>query len=176
MRQAERQFGTRRRRPTDRFSPRLRRGGGPSLRGEAVEEPGAARPLECVLAAAAGLPARGVRRVPGLRGVVVAQALAVVMAHHGGAGGAARPVLAGAVLAGREGGAVGLRAGEDVVGVGLIATAVHGLALLGQGGLLGELVPGAVEVGHAGGHHLTLGVLPWSVSDTVLGVDGRLGT
>src|SRR5207249_8910855 len=49
---------------------------------------------------------------------------------------ALRPVAAGAVIAGCERGAVGLRAGQDVVHVGCVATAVDQLPLLGQRRLL----------------------------------------
>ena len=45
-----------------------------------------------------------------------------------------------------EGGAVGLRAGEDVVLVRLVAAALDHLALLGERRLLGEVVVGAVQV------------------------------
>src|SRR5262249_49619575 len=101
------------------------------MRREAVEQPVAAGALEIVLAAAAVRAARRVRGVPRLRGVVVAQTLSVVMADHRRALAALRPVAAGAIVAGRERGAVGLRAGEDVVHVRGVATAVDGLALLG---------------------------------------------
>src|SRR5215470_13737599 len=110
---------------TSSFSGRL-------VRREAVEQSRAARAAQRVLAAAAALTARGMRRVPRLRGVVVAQPLAVVVAEHGRALATARPVLARHVLAGRERGAVGLGAGEDVVRVGLIAAAIDGLPLLGE--------------------------------------------
>src|SRR5207249_5691323 len=103
---------------------------------EAVEEAVAAGTLEIVLAAAAVGPARGVRRVPGLRRVVVSQALPIVMADHRRPLAALRPVAAGAVIAGCERGAVGLRAGQDVVHVGCVATAVDQLPLLGQRRLL----------------------------------------
>src|SRR5438105_15449413 len=63
-----------------------------SVRREAVEQAVAAGALEIVLAAAAVRPARGMRRVPGLRLDRVAQAFAVDVAEHGGALGAAGPV------------------------------------------------------------------------------------
>src|SRR5437016_11555757 len=88
-----------------------------SVRREAVEQAVAAGALEIVLAAAAVRPSRGMRRVPGLRRVVVAQALPVVMPDHRGALAALGPVAAGAILTGRERGAVGLRSGQDVVHV-----------------------------------------------------------
>src|SRR5439155_447255 len=114
-----------------RPSPRCQRAAVRLFRGEAVEEAVAAGALEIVLAAAAVGPARGVRRVPGLRRVVVAQALPIVMADHRRPLAALRPVAAGAVIAGCERGAVGLRAGQDVGHVGCVATAVDQLALFG---------------------------------------------
>src|SRR2546427_12972982 len=63
------------------------------VRREPVEEAVAAGGAQRILAAAAPLPARGMRRVPRLRGVVVAQALAVVVPDHRRALAAARPVL-----------------------------------------------------------------------------------
>src|SRR4029450_11365194 len=56
------------------------------LRDEAVEEAVAAGALQIVLTAAPVRPARGMRRVPGLRRVVVAQPLPVVMTDHRRAG------------------------------------------------------------------------------------------
>src|SRR5688572_14188532 len=99
------------------------------------------------------------------------------MAHHRGAGGAAAPVAAGAVVAGRERRAVGLRAGENVVAVRRVAAAVDRRTLLAQRVLLAELVVRAVQVGDAGGDHRALGVLPGTLADAVLGVDrvGALG-
>src|SRR5438132_2907823 len=110
-----------------------------SVRREAVEQAVAAGALEIVLAAAAVRPARGMRRVPGLRLDRVAQAFAVDVAEHRGALGAAGPVAAGAILAGTERGAVHLRAGERVVLVGRRrAAAGNGIALLVERGGLGQ--------------------------------------
>src|SRR5260221_3956686 len=69
------------------------------VRGEAVEQTVAAGASQIVLAAAAVGSARGMRRIPRLGRGVVAQALAVAVADHGCAFGAARPVAAGSVLA-----------------------------------------------------------------------------
>src|SRR5207245_9742280 len=93
--------------PADRVlqvrpSPRRQRAAVRLFRGEAVEEAVAAGALEIVLAAAAVGPARGVRRVPGLRRVVVAQALPIVTADHRRPLAALRPVAAGAVTAGSD--------------------------------------------------------------------------
>src|SRR5215831_19070210 len=138
-----------------------------SVRREAVEESRAAGALEIVLAATPARTARGMRRIPRLRGIVVAQALTVDMAEHDGAGRVARVILARAVLAGREGTAVGLRAGERVVHVGRVAAAVDDAALLVERCLLGELVVGAVQVVDTGGDDLTLGVGPRTLADAV---------
>src|SRR6266436_9136036 len=141
------------------------------LRGEAVEEAVAAGALQITLAAAAVRAARGMRRVPGLRHVVVAQALPVGVADHRRALTALRPVAARAIVAGREGGAVRLGAGEDVVHVRRVAAAVDLLALLRQRRVLGEVVL-AVELGHVLRDDGALGVLPGAAPDAVARVDG----
>src|SRR6059058_5360641 len=163
--------------PADRVlqvrpSPRCQRAAVRLFRGEAVEEAVAAGALEIVLAAAAVGPARGVRRVPGLRRVVVAQTLPIVMADHRRPLAALRPVAAGAVIAGRERGAVGLRTGQDVVHVGCVATAVDQLPLLGQRRLLGDVVARAVQLSEILGDDGALGVLPRARADAVARVDG----
>jgi hypothetical protein len=66
------------------------------------------------------------------------------MAKHGGALRTARPILAGHVLVGLKGGAVRLRASENVVPVRLVATAIIHLTLLGERGLLSEII-GAMQ-------------------------------
>src|SRR2546426_72034 len=110
------------------------------------------------------------RRVPGLRHVVVAQALPVGVADHRRALTALRPVAARAIVAGREGGAVRLGAGEDVVHVRRVAAAVDLLALLRQRRVLGEVVL-AVELGHVLRDDDALGVLPGAAPDAVARVD-----
>src|SRR5205814_6395247 len=129
--------------PADRVlqvrpSPRRQRAAVRLFRGEAVEEAVAAGALEIVLAAAAVGPARGVRRVPGLRRVVVAQALPIVMADHRRSLAALRPVAAGAVIAGRERGAFGLRAGPQAGPGGCVATGVAQRPVLGLCRLAGD--------------------------------------
>src|SRR6266702_7961048 len=74
---------------------------------ETIQQAVAAGGLEIRLRTAAVGAARGVRRVPRLRRIVVAQAVAIDMAEHRRSLRRARPVLAGAVLAGSERGAVG---------------------------------------------------------------------
>src|SRR5262249_22764179 len=91
------------------------------VRGEAVEQAVAAGAPEVVLAAAAVGPTRGMRRIPRLGRCIVAQTLAVAVADHGGALGAARPVAAGSVLAGRKSPPVHLRPGKNVVRIGRVA-------------------------------------------------------
>src|SRR5207247_8395050 len=103
-----------------------------SVPGEAVEEAGAARGLELILAAAS----RAVRRVPRLHVPRVLQALQVVMADDRRAVAALRPVAAIGVAARRREHAGRVRAREDVVLVRRIAAAFDHLALLGQSGLL----------------------------------------
>src|SRR5262245_54602437 len=92
------------------------------------------------------------------------------MPDHRGALSALGPVAARTIVAGRERGTVGLRAGQDVVHVGRVAAAVDGLALLGQRGLLVDLVL-AVELGHVLGDDDALGVLPRAAADPVARVD-----
>src|SRR5690349_10292232 len=95
--------------------------GAPLIGCETVKQTGATGAAECGLAAAAALSARGMRGVPGFRGRILGEPHAVMVADHGCALAAAGPVAAGPILAGREGGAVRLRAGQDVVHVGLVA-------------------------------------------------------
>src|SRR5688572_26356340 len=76
---------------------------------EAVEQSIAAGALQVVLAAAAVWSARGMRRIPRQHGWRGVQPLAVMVAHHGGAGGALGPVAAGAVIGAGKRRAVGLR-------------------------------------------------------------------
>src|SRR6185437_6419839 len=107
------------------------------------------------------------RRVPGMRGLVVAQPLAVVVAEHHRALRRARVVLAGVVGAVGEGRPVRPGAGEDVVPVRLVAAAVDDLALLREVVLLGQLVVRAVQIGNAGGDDDALGVGPGALADAV---------
>jgi hypothetical protein len=72
------------------------------LGGEAIEQPVAAGAAQICLAAASVRSARGMRRIPRPCRRVVPQPLAVYVAEHGRALGAAGPVATGAILAGRE--------------------------------------------------------------------------
>ena len=123
-----------------------------SARREAVEQ---ARRRRCFSKSAWVQPPPGPRDGcdefhDSIGGRVVQADLAVVMPDHGRAVGAAGPVAAGAVVARREGGAVGLRAGEDVVAVRRIAAAGDDVALLARAQFsLFSLLFGAVQVGDA---------------------------
>src|SRR5262245_8795089 len=143
-----------------------------SVDGEAIEQAVAAGALQVGLAAAAVRAARGMRRIPGLGFGVVAQSLPVVMTDHRRAGAALRPVAAGAILAGRERPPVGLRAGQHVVPIGRVATAVDHVALFTERGLLAELVVGAVQVVDVLRDHVPLGIPPGAGPDAVAGIDG----
>src|SRR5450631_4348270 len=145
----------------------------PLIRREAVHQAVAAGALEVRLRAAALRPARGMRGIPGFRGVVVAQSDAVDMTEHRGALRAARPVLAGAVVGPRKSGAVGLRSRQRVMAVRGIAATVDDIALLGKRGLLGEIV-GGVQLGDILRDHDALGVLPRPLADAVTRIHRRL--
>src|SRR5436190_14399468 len=95
------------------------------------------------------------------------------MAEHRRALGAARPVLAGLVLARREGFAVRRRPGQCVMLVRGVATAIDHLAPLGQVSLLRQVV-GAVQFVDILGDDGPLGVLPRPLADAVAGIDRRL--
>src|SRR5688572_33424962 len=108
------------------------------------------------------------RGIPGPRGRVVPQAAAVVMADHGGTlGTAPRPIAASPVLRACERGAIRLRAGEDVVPVGAVASAVDDLALLGERGLLGQVVGVAVQLVEVARDHRALGIPPRPAPDAI---------
>src|SRR6266704_3422866 len=77
-----------------------------SVRRKTIKQAVAAGALEVGLRAAAVRSARRMRAVPGFRRIVVAQSDAVGMAHNRRTLRAARPVLADAVVAGRERGTV----------------------------------------------------------------------
>src|SRR5438445_11873720 len=114
------------------------------------------------------------RRVPGFRRIVVAQAHAVGVAEHRSTLRAARPILAGAVVAGRERGTVWLRSRQHVVAVRRIAAAVDAVALFAERGLLGKIVVGAMQSGNILGDHHALGILPRSLADALARIRGGL--
>src|SRR5262249_47623852 len=125
---------------------------------------------QMALTAAAFRTAREMRRVPGPRRLVVAQALPVVMAEHRRPLAALRPVAAGPILSGRERGAVRLPARQDVVHVGRIAPPTDRVTLRGERRLLGDVVL-SVQVGEILGDDDSLGVLPGAGAKAVAGVD-----
>src|SRR5436305_2074980 len=88
------------------------------------------------------------------------------MADYRGTLRAARPVLAGAVVAAGERGAVRLRSGQHVMAVRRVAAAVDDLALFAERSLLGEVV-GAMQLAEILGDHHALGVLPRTLADAV---------
>src|SRR5712671_5809042 len=99
------------------------------VRRETIQQAVAAGTLEVGLRAAAIRPARRMRTVPGFRRIIVAQTDAVGMTHHRRTLRAARPVLAGAIVARPECCAVRLRSREHVMAVRRIAAAVDDVAL-----------------------------------------------
>src|SRR3954468_17114932 len=110
-------------------------------------------------------------RIPGLRCVIVAQSLPVVVPDHGRACAALGPVATGAVFTGGKRPSVRLRAGQDVVAVGRFGAAVHRLALLVKGGLLADLIVGAVEIIDVLRDGLALCILPRSGTDAIARID-----
>src|SRR5689334_1384107 len=114
------------------------------------------------------------RRIPRACRRIVAQPLAVDMADHGGALGAARPVLAGAILGSRERPAFRRRARQHVVTVRREADAGNDQAALTQRVVEAELVVVAMQIVEARCDDLALEVLPWAVADPVACIDRRL--
>src|SRR6185437_16635743 len=137
-----------------------------SVRRKTVHQAIAAGAPEVGLGTAALRPPREMRAVPGFRRVIVARSLAVGMAQHRRTLRATCPVLAGAVFARRECGAVRLRPCEHVVAVGLVANAVDDVALFSECGLLGEIV-GAVQFGNVLCDYDALGILPRPLANAV---------
>src|SRR5215212_7176730 len=96
-----------------------------------------------------------------------------MMAHHHGALRAALGVVvAGPIFGSCKGRAIRLRAGQDVMHVGIIAPAVDWIALLGQRRLLVQVVVGAMKVRNILGDHDAFRILPGSASDAVTRVYG----
>src|SRR5216684_3941874 len=108
-----------------------------------------------------------------MRLVVVSQTLAVDMADDRSALFAARPVLAGLVVAGGKCGTIGLGPGQRVMPVRLVAAAVDDFALFAECGLLGQIVR-AMQLGDILGDDRALGILPRPLADAVAGVDRGL--
>ena len=100
-----------------------------------------------------------------------------MVAEHGGADGAARPITAGHVVTSRERIAVGLEAREDVVHVWFVAARVDGLAFLAEPGFLVDLIVVAVQIVDIFRDDDAFGVLPRALADSVAGVNptSRIG-
>src|ERR1700760_115579 len=96
------------------------------------------------------------------------------MAEHRRPLRAARPVLAGAILARRKRRAVRLRSRQHVMAVRRVAAAVDDVALFAERGLLAQIVGGAVQISDILRDHDALRVLPWSLADAVARVDRGL--
>src|SRR4051812_40638988 len=95
------------------------------------------------------------------------------MAQHGRALGAARPVAAGAVLAGWERATLRGGAGQHVVTVRREARARNELAALAHRTVEAEFIVVAVQIIDTGGDDLALEILPRPVADTVACIDCR---
>src|SRR5215472_2334922 len=108
-----------------------------------------------------------------MRGFVVAQSLTVDMPDHRRALRAARPVAAGFVVARRKSSAIRLRAGQRVVLVGGIATAVDDITLLGKRGLFGQIVL-TMQVIDVLGDDDALVILPGPPADAIARIDRRM--
>src|SRR5438067_4200094 len=106
-----------------------------------------------------------------MRRLVIADTQTIDMADDRGTLGAACPVLAGLVLARRKGAAIRHRAGQRVMLVGRIAAAVDDVALLGQRGLLCQIVL-TVQLVDILSDDDALGVLPRTLADPVARIDG----
>ena len=111
------------------------------------------------------------RVVPRFGRRVLTQADAVRVADLGAAGTAACPVFAGGVIAAGKGAALRIRAGEHVVHVRRVATAVEHRAFFREDGLLGELAV-VVQFIDVLGNQLALGVVPRTFADAIARVDG----
>src|SRR5580692_4431061 len=108
-----------------------------------------------------------------MRGVVLAQALAVDVTEHGSAFGAAGPIAARAILAGRERRAVRLRAGQGVMPVRRVAAAIDDVAFFGKRGLLGQVVL-AMQLRDILGDDDALGIGPGAFADAIACIGCRL--
>ena len=98
--------------------------------------------------------------------LIVAQAETIRVAKHRRAFRTARPILAGHVLVARKSGAIRLRAGKNVVAIGLVADAIIYLTLLGERGLLGEII-GPVQLRDVLGDDHAFGVYPRTFADAI---------
>ena len=95
-----------------------------------------------------------------------------MVAEHGDPKGAARPIVAGQAKVAWKRPAVRLRSGQHIVLVERFEHAVEGLALLGNCRLLGDLVVSAMEIVDVLRDAIAVGVLPWTSSYAIAGIDG----
>src|SRR5262245_22092912 len=70
--------------------------------------------------------------------------------------------------------AVQLRAGQDIVAIGIVSSSVDYVALFGKRCLLAEIVLVTVEIGHVFRNPDPFGVIPGALPDAVAGMDSRL--
>src|SRR6185312_6985283 len=96
------------------------------------------------------------------------------MAHHGRALGAACPVAAGAIFAGRERAALRGGAGQHVVTIRREAHARNELAALAQRVVKAQFIVVAVQIVKTGRDDLAFEILPRAVADAVACIDRRL--
>ena len=86
------------------------------------------------------------------------------MAHHGRALGAARPVAAGAIFAGRERAALRGGAGQHVVTIWREAHARNDLAVLAQRRVEAQFIVVAVQIVNTGRDDLAFEILPRAIA------------
>src|SRR5438093_8558231 len=135
---------------------------------ETIKQSCATGALQVLLAA----PAGGVRRIPRAR--VFTLAHAIVMADLRATLAARRPVPAREIVISTERRPVRPRACEDVVHVGPVAHAVHGIGSFGNRVLLVDFAFGAVQLCTVRRDENPDRVVPGTAPDPVARVDGRL--
>src|SRR5688572_28169446 len=114
------------------------------------------------------------RGIPRARRFIVFQSHPVMMTHHRLARVAAAPVVARAVLVAVERRAIGLRTGQYVVHVGLVAATVYFVPFLCERGVLVDLVVRTVQVVDIARDDDALCILPRTFADAVARMDGEL--
>src|SRR5947199_3524389 len=95
------------------------------------------------------------------------------MADHRGALGAAHPIMAGPVLGGREGSAIRLGAGQEIVIIRRKTASRDHRAALGERGPIVQLVAVAMQIVEAFCDNFALEILPGAATDAIASVDGR---
>src|SRR5690606_6708177 len=94
----------------------------------------------------------------------------IKMPDHGAALGAAGPVAASTVLAGRKGRAIGPGAREDIVLVRCVAPCIDTLAVFVQAGFAADSVA-QMKVGQVFSDHHAFGVIPGALADSGAWID-----